>query len=618
MRLLLALLTLSAALLTGCRSSGARSSGAELAACGPSAMGYTAARPMGDDFVVAADPSAFMATDLELARRDLQQADALARQGQEEAVDAYYAAALQAANGLDDVALAGPESPVLEVYQRALNGLIVTGQRHGRLDPRRQLTVRRGGATLIVPINYYGFAWQPRDFMQLDRADQFSTKEIKERFVNPGVGLPLVVTRISPREEPFYRPRHPFGATIVLRPTSCAAASPDSCGSSPTGSESVLEFYNPHLFRAVQWQGTTLPLAGDLTAPLAATVQETPRQYLRGFTAPMDVKQQPKLVMLEPCQPGKIPVIFIHGIYSDAITWSDTVNELRAHADIYQRYQFWAFRYPTGGAMLESSAALRAKLVLAQQQCMELGAGCAMSNAVLIGHSMGGLMAKSQATYSYDILWREIAVLPFDHLRASPQVRERLAHNFFFEPSPAVSRIVFIGTPHHGSSMARRVVGRISSSLVSFGADKTEYRQLMEANDDVFKPYVKRSRPTSVDFLEPTSPYLHAFWQMPIAPQVRLHSIIGTGGISLSEPTDGVVTVESARHPNVQSEVYVPAVHEKLHRHPDSIQELLRILRLHAAEVSTENLAKRSHRPPRVPVAATAQSPWAHPARMDR
>jgi hypothetical protein len=71
---------------------------------------------------------------------------------------------------------------------------------------------------------------------------------------------------------------------------------------------------------------------------------------------------------------------------------------------------------------------------------------------------------------------------------------------------------------------------------------------------------------------------------MPINGATRLHSIIGTGGISLSEPGDGVVPVTSARHCG-DSELFVPAKHEKLHRDPASIAEVARILRLHAAEV---------------------------------
>ena len=63
------------------------------------------------------------------------------------------------------------------------------------------------------------------------------------------------------------------------------------------------------------------------------------------------------------------------------------------------------------------------------------------------------------------------------------------------------------------------------------------------------------------------------------------HSIIGTGGVELlGEPGDGVVSVSSARFVGTESEIYVAAKHEKLHRDPASIAEMGRILRQHASE----------------------------------
>jgi hypothetical protein len=71
---------------------------------------------------------------------------------------------------------------------------------------------------------------------------------------------------------------------------------------------------------------------------------------------------------------------------------------------------------------------------------------------------------------------------------------------------------------------------------------------------------------------------------MPVNCQTRLHSIIGTGGNNLlGETGDGLVSISSAQHYG-DSELFVPAKHEKLHRHPASICEVGRILRLHAAE----------------------------------
>jgi pimeloyl-ACP methyl ester carboxylesterase len=329
-------------------------------------------------------------------------------------------------------------------------------------------------------------------------------------------------------------------------------------------------------------------LARDLTAPLAAIVNDAPRQYLRGFTAPSDTSVQPQLVMVEPYQRGKIPVVFIHGLYSDPITWADLVNELRAHRDLYERFQFWTFRYPTGGDVLESAAALRQNLRIVRDTFDRQHTDLAMDEVVLVGHSLGGLVSKMQVTSSHDVLWREIAVQPPAAVRTTPEMQVRLSRAFFFDPVPTVKRVIFIGTPHRGSGMALRLAGRIGSALVEFGSEEdSKYRQLIDSNPHVFKPYLKRGRPTTISLLEPDSPLLAGLARLPARGGVRLHSIIGTGGANpLADPGDGVVAVSSARHYG-DSELFVPATHQKLHRHPASIHEVARILRMHSAQAAT-------------------------------
>ena len=519
------------------------------------------------------------------AQQQLAAAEELDRQAQGRSVDLYYRATLHAAQSLQNSQLLsqadGPSA--WQVYHRGLAGLIEAGQRYGHLDPRGQLTLREGPSRVIA-INYYGFGWLPSDFNQLALAERFRSRDLTNHHMTCGMGLSLVGVRKSPcEEEPFFRPLQPFAVTAVLRPTGGMEAGD---GDPFDQGEAVLEFYNPCVFTSIEWHNQRTPLARDLTAPLAAVVNEAPRQYLRAFTSPTDTSVRPKLIMTERYQRGKIPVIFIHGLYSDPITWVDVFNDLRAQPDLYQRYQFWVFRYPTGGGVLESAAQLRAQLALARQVSAPANDDPALDSMVLIGHSLGGLLSKMQVVNSYDLLWTQAAWQPLDAVRASPQIKMRLARDFFFDPMPFVSRVVFVGTPHRGSALARRVAGRIGSSIVNFGPQATEeYMEVMNANRDIFKPAITQSRPTTLNFLEPDNPFLNALGQMPFNPTVHLHSIIGTGKLSpFGEPGDGVVDVASARLPGVESELYVPAVHEKLHRDPDSIAEMARILRLHASE----------------------------------
>ena len=81
-------------------------------------------------------------------------------------------------------------------------------------------------------------------------------------------------------------------------------------------------------------------------------------------------------------------------------------------------------------------------------------------------------------------------------------------------------------------------------------------------------------------------------YKLRVNPEVRLHTIIGTGReLSKHTPADGVVTVQSARHPGTVSELQIDATHTKLTGHPETTAELVRILGEHVNESSFPDTA---------------------------
>lgn len=522
------------------------------------------------------------------AAAELARAKKLDRRRKCVCVDHYYRAVMAAWQYLAEAAAPGTADDacdaVLKVYCQSLAGLIDAGQRYHRLDPRCHLLVDDGTGLAEVPIRCHGLAWQAEDYCQLLPAAKYRSRDITHHYAAPGLGVPLVAVRTMPEEERFAERRQPFAVTAVLRP--CSSLPAGAAGVERPDAPAVLELYNPCVVDTIDVYGAPVAIARDLSAPWAFLYQSQPPVIVAGFMNPDDSRVQPKLLMLEPYQPGKIPVLFIHGLASSPMTWFNAVNELAAHRDLYERYQFWAYRYPTGGAILESAAALREDLYDVREQFDPEHRDAALDRMVVVAHSLGGLMTKLQITESGDVLWNHIASQPLDAVRATPEVRETLARTFFFEPVPMIQRVVFAGTPFHGSSWATRSIGRVSSTLVHFaGAEEVEYRRVMRANRDVFEPYLWRKRPTSIDMLEPSSPILTALAELPVNPQVTMHTIIGVGAPRLlREPSDGVVTMSSAEHPNTVSELLVPALHMELHNVPETFNELVRILRLHDGE----------------------------------
>ena len=62
--------------------------------------------------------------------------------------------------------------------------------------------------------------------------------------------------------------------------------------------------------------------------------------------------------MVQPYEPGKIPVLMVHGLWSTPMTWMEMFNDLRSQPEIRDHYQFWFYLYPTGQPFWLSAARL--------------------------------------------------------------------------------------------------------------------------------------------------------------------------------------------------------------------------------------------------------------------
>ena len=116
--------------------------------------GCLTARPVSAT-AVAVQPVAMVAADPRAAQAALDEARRLDRRDDPTAVDYYFQAAVLSAGGITP---AGPADQSDSIYRQALWGLVDSGQRLGRLDPRSGLTVMHGGQR-TVPIRYFGFAF---------------------------------------------------------------------------------------------------------------------------------------------------------------------------------------------------------------------------------------------------------------------------------------------------------------------------------------------------------------------------------------------------------------------------------------------------------------------------
>jgi pimeloyl-ACP methyl ester carboxylesterase len=540
----------------------------------------------------------------------------MARDGCRHALDGFYVACQEAWNAVWTC----PDSPEIlfeaaERYADALAGFLQTATEQRRITPAG-VWIGPPGRTVLVPLVPKALPIDASRIGSIQPQAQADDPRITRRHLRAGFGLPVIVRVAKPSsgEAIFVRQRQSLAATAVLRfdlPGGENVLQKFVGSASRDHAAAVLDLANPIEIAAVQIGPARPHLAADLTAPLLDLLEAMPRDGLAGFVQPFGRGDtEPRLEFLEPHQPGRIPVVFIHGLASDEGTWFDLINELRAWPVFHRRFEPWLFHYPTGAAFSQSSLVLRQELRRAvatlEADDRDSGARCGegglrgvsegglrgvseggLRRMILVGHSMGGLHAKMQVVSSGDALWNAIALQPLESFNLPPQARKPLQERWFFEPAPFVKRVVCIATPHRGSALASRAVGRLASLVVRQPEEMSTMHQAMTAlNPDGFRPEYRQRMPTTVDLLEPNSPLLAAMDRLRPAPWVTFHSVHGDVHWSPVGRDDWVVPVSSALTAHAVSELAVPACHTRVHHHPETVAELRRILEQHLRETA--------------------------------
>jgi hypothetical protein len=217
-----------------------------------------------------------------------------------------------------------------------------------------------------------------------------------------------------------------------------------------------------------------------------------------------------------------------------------------------------------------------------------------LDQMVLVGHSMGGLVSRMQTLESGEEFWRILSDEPYEKVKGEDVERQRLAAALFFHPNSAIKRVVTIGTPHRGSDYANDYTRWIGRKLIKLPSSITDIgNSLIRQNPNMFRNTELLTTTTSIDSLSPDSPIFPTMLRARRAPWVTYHNIIGVVQKSHwfsgeSEPSDGVVGIESAHMDDVASEIMVESKHQDIHRTARAILEVRRILVDHLRELSTQ------------------------------
>lgn len=496
-----------------------------------------------------------------VAKHELKQAESVRLTAEQRAV-LYLDAARKAAGNLDR----DPSGEAAKLYNEAATRLtiLLRSENQGSLW-NRPLTLTSGTSNYrlrFAKATRDGI-WNPDYFTSFTPAGEVDLKTIKRRNVQHGVGGALVGVRKA-------QPLEPFSPLVGV-------TAPVTAVLDFKGSEATLTLVDADEKTKSLVAGKNRQLEADFSAPLAYYPQKSELwEGLMGAIRVTDYMKITGLYMLEPYDPDRIPLVFVHGLISTPRMWRNVINELESDPELRRRYQCAVFAYPTGNPPLYSAMRLREELAKFYQ--IHPGA----RDCVLVGHSMGGILSRTQVTTVNRGDWNIIGEDKAKRFFARVKPNDVIHRSTIFEANPRVDRAVFICTPHRGSEMAISTIGDLAIRLISLPADlATSVAGTLGDSLAVITGGSNRV-PNSVMGLSPTNPTFKVLDTRPI--EAPHHSIIGDRGKGdTPESSDGVVEYWSSRIKTAQSEKIVPGPHGSCEL-PETIDELRRVLHLHLKE----------------------------------
>ena len=448
------------------------------------------------------------------------------------------------------------------------------------------------GREIVGPTRSYRIAWKSEapgaiaisKFSSVQPCDRYEVVGARDLAVVDGVGTPLV------------------GKVQGLEGSAAAAAMavPDGTWLPLTATvefgqrgpvrTATFGLYDRKQVETATVGGRRETLAGDFSTPFAVRTRELNQQSMftlgiLGFLRGDQYFQRTGLYPLEFSRTDKEPVVFVHGLISDPNDWRFLHNALLHDPAIRERYQFWAFYYPTSMAVQWSATRLRQGLANAQTKLNPGGKYPALNHMVLVGHSMGGLLSRMQIVSGGDRIYSQYFTKPVDQLRLAPSDRAMMKDMFFFEPNPRIDETIFICVPHQGSFLATNWIGKAGRMLARLPLTVLQTTtNILTLNSDAVAADVQLHPGTSIDSLSPGGKFATVLQELPMDPRVQKYSIVGVGKDyppkDIWKTSDGVVPYWSSHIEGVP-ETAIPSNHSGP-ENEQCAQKVTELLKAHA------------------------------------
>ena len=354
------------------------------------------------------------------------------------------------------------------------------------------------------------------------------------------------------------------------------------------GKEFVLKLFDPYINDKVDIAGHNYPLAANFSAPYGLWLAQN-NLGRSAYLSLIDRDQSlnmPHLYMLEPYNPNKKVIVLVHGLASSPEAWVRLTNDIMGDPVLRDNYQVWQVFYSTNMPILESRFQIYS---LVQQTFNQVDNGTsAKTDAVLIGHSMGGIIARLMVS---DDDVRDIALQTIKDRRVAEFKDNPLfAARFEMKPIDNFGRAIFLSAPHRGTAFADRWFTLAARKIIKLpGAFLGALGETLQGDiglDDMVKEIGHGLIQNGPSDLSKNSKFTLITQDIVPYPGMKFHSIMGnmTNSDDPDVITDDVVPYRSAHLDGAVSEKIIKGGHS-IQETPEAVLELRRILRLHLKEI---------------------------------
>ncbi|MGJ8724940.1 MAG: esterase/lipase family protein [Roseibacillus sp.] len=332
-----------------------------------------------------------------------------------------------------------------------------------------------------------------------------------------------------------------------------------------------------------------LPLASNYRLPFDYVQKQEDNPIVRflALIDPTGWSDRRGFYLATEYDPEKIPLIFVHGLMSTPVDFERLASTIASKPDLWDRYQFWYYFYPTGDPWVLAAANFREDFrTLTKTLDPKRIHHPLRKETTIIAHSMGGLISRLSLSEQPEKLYNQYFNRPLDDIRLLPYQKKRLREQLLFEPLAEPSKVIFLATPHKGARLAGGPLLWLARTLVKaparvLGTTLSTAQNLAFAEPGLLTQQgaaLLAGNEVSVSELNPHSGALKALNEMPIRQGVELHNIVATVTGGQRGLGDWVVPYTSASLDQADTQTIVRSGHWLL-RDPETAEVVIELLR---------------------------------------